>query len=372
MSHFLIAAGGTGGHMVPAHAVSEELKRRGHQTSLVTDARGAAIPNIFAGDDKHVIDAASIGGNPLRWIPALLKIWKGRRQASAVVAAHAPVCAVGFGGYPVLPAMMAALKGSVPTLICEQNAVLGRVNRLLAKRVDAVALSFPETERLPDGADAQVTGNPVRQRIVAIGKRPYPPVDDICPLRILIMGGSLGASILARVVPQALARLPEPLKRRLQVVQQAREEDFEAVCTAYSDAEIPADVRTYVDDVAQALADCHLFIGRAGASTISELTAAGRPGIFVPLPIATDDHQAANTREMVKAGAAAMIRQQAFTPENLARQVTQMLERPETLANAAARANAVGRPDAASRVADMAERLAGVGGQPQIHEENSV
>ncbi|MEE4349423.1 MAG: undecaprenyldiphospho-muramoylpentapeptide beta-N-acetylglucosaminyltransferase [Pacificimonas sp.] len=358
----LIAAGGTGGHMVPAFAVSEELKRRGWRTVLITDERGARVPGLFAGDERHIIDAATVGKNPLRWPGALLKILAGRRQAKAVISEAEPAVAIGFGGYPVLPAMMPAVSADIPALICEQNAVLGRVNRVLAGRVDAIALSFPDTERLKHPEKAEVTGNPVRADIAALAEKPFPPVDDICPLKLLVLGGSLGARVLSEVVPAGIALLPESLRRRVQVLQQAREEDFEAVSAAYREAGIPAEITTYLEDVPAALAESHLLIGRSGASTVTEMAAAGRPAIFVPLPIATDDHQAANTREMAEAGGARMIRQAQFSPETLSAQLALMLEKPETLANAAARARSVGRPGATAAVADLAERLAGVTG----------
>ncbi|MBZ6378905.1 undecaprenyldiphospho-muramoylpentapeptide beta-N-acetylglucosaminyltransferase [Pacificimonas flava] len=368
-ANFLIAAGGTGGHMVPAHAVARELERRGHRAVLITDERGAKIPGLFEGNEVHVIDAATPGKNPLRWPRAAMKILAGRRQAREVIGALQPAAAIGFGGYPVLPAMMAATKGGVPSLICEQNAVLGRVNRLLARRVDAIALSFPQTERLSHPEKAHLTGNPVRSDIAALANAPYPEVDGFSPLRILVLGGSLGARILSQVVPQALSLLPDALRRRLQVLQQAREEDFETVSAAYREAGIPAEITTYLEDVPAALADAHLFIGRSGASTVTELAAAGRPAILVPLPIATDDHQAANTREMVAAGGARMMRQEEFTPEGLCAQVALMLEKPETLRNAARRAKSTGRPDATLAVADLAERLAGCPGGTDVTRE---
>ncbi|MBV7257210.1 undecaprenyldiphospho-muramoylpentapeptide beta-N-acetylglucosaminyltransferase [Pacificimonas sp. WHA3] len=358
-AHYLVAAGGTGGHMVPAHAVARELERRGARVSLITDARGARLPGLFGGNDRHIIDAASIGRNPLKWPGAMWKIAKGRRQAAGILRDDPPAAVIGFGGYPVLPAMIEAAKAGIPTLIHEQNAVLGRVNRVLQGRVDAIATSFVQTSRLSAADKADFTGNPVRGDVAALARSDFPLFDDVMPLRVLVLGGSLGATVLSEVVPRGLAALPEPLRQRLQVMQQAREEDIADLAAAYRDSGIPADLSTYMEDVPAALARAHLFIGRAGASTIAELTAAGRPAILVPLPIATDDHQAANTAEMVAAGGAVMLRQDKFTPEALAAQIAAMVAKPETLANAAARAKSVGRPDAAIRVADMAERLAG-------------
>ncbi|MGB7405943.1 MAG: undecaprenyldiphospho-muramoylpentapeptide beta-N-acetylglucosaminyltransferase [Pacificimonas sp.] len=359
-AHYLIAAGGTGGHMVPAHAVARELERRGGRVTLITDERGARIPGLFEGNERHIIDAATVGKNPLKWPSALLKILKGRRQARRIIRDDEPVAAIGFGGYPVLPAMLAAIKAMVPTLIHEQNAVLGRVNRLLASRVDRIATSYAQTERLEHQGKATLTGNPVRADVADLAETPYRPFDDLTPLRILILGGSLGATVLSKVVPAGLALLPEELRQRVQVTQQCRESDIADVAAAYRDAGIPAQLATYMEDVPQQLAATHLFIGRSGASTVSELTAAGRPAILVPLPIATDDHQAANTSELVEAGGAVMLRQEQFTPEALAKQIAVMVENPGSLANAAARARSVGRPNAASALADIAEELAGI------------
>ena len=231
-AHFLIAAGGTGGHMVPAHAVARALERRGHRASLITDARGARLPGLFEGNERHVIEAATIGRNPLKWPGAMWKIAKGRRQARRMIAEDRPAAAIGFGGYPVLPAMLEAAKAGVPTLIHEQNAVLGRVNRVLAPRVDRIAMSYPDTKRLAAADKVVLTGNPVRADIAALAEEPFPRFDDIMPLRILVLGGSLGARILSDVVPKGLAMLPDAIRQRLQVMQQAREEDIAALAEA--------------------------------------------------------------------------------------------------------------------------------------------
>jgi UDP-N-acetylglucosamine--N-acetylmuramyl-(pentapeptide) pyrophosphoryl-undecaprenol N-acetylglucosamine transferase len=360
--HFILAAGGTGGHMVPAHALGHELMLRGHRISLITDARGERHADLFAEVDRHVIPAATIGGNPLRWLPAWLKIRAGRRAALQLFRDKNPAAVVGFGGYPVLPAMLAAVKAGIPTLIHEQNAVLGRVNRVLARRVDAIATSFPETAQLTAELAGKVTlvGNPVREAIAAIGRAAYPAFATGDVLRILVTGGSLGASVFADVVPDALGQLVPDLRHRLQVTQQCREEDIDRVRTTYRALGIPADLATYIDDMPAALARAHLVIARAGASTVSELAAAGRPSILVPLPIATDDHQAANTRELVGAGGARMVRQSAFVATPLARQIEKIALEPGALANAARRALSVGRADAGPRLASLVERLGGV------------
>jgi UDP-N-acetylglucosamine--N-acetylmuramyl-(pentapeptide) pyrophosphoryl-undecaprenol N-acetylglucosamine transferase len=358
--HFVVAAGGTGGHMMPAHALAEALIARGHSVALITDERGARFENLLTGGARHVIPAATLGRNPLKWPGAWLSIRAGRRAARRVIDAKPPAVVVGFGGYPVLPAMLAAQAAGIPTILHEQNAVLGRVNRLVAGKADVIATSFPDTLHVKHADKVSLVGNPVREAIAAIGRAPYPELEVDGIFRVLVTGGSLGAAVFGEVVPAALAELDPALRHRLQVTQQCRAEDIDRVRADYRRLEIPADLMIFIDDMPAAMRLAHLVIGRAGASTVSELCAAGRPAILVPLPIATDDHQAANTHEMVAAGGARMMRQSAFTPAELARQIEAMALAPGALANAARRALSVGRPNAAGALADLAERLAGV------------
>lgn len=364
--HYVLAAGGTGGHMMPAHALAEELVSRGHRVALVTDDRGARIPGLFDKAQVHVLPAGRLGGGPLGWLRAGRAIMTGRAMALRLYETFRPAAVIGFGGYPAFPALLAARKDGLPTLIHEQNAVLGRVNRLVASRVDAIATAYETIQRLPAGAKDKVhlVGNPVRDEVLALRDQPFPPLAEDGVFRLLVTGGSQGASILSEVVPEGLALLPEHFRRRLQVTQQCREEDIERVRARYAALEIPADLATYMPDLPERLAWSHLVIARAGASTIAELTAAGRPAILVPLPSATDDHQTYNAREMAKAGGARMIAQERFTPVELAKQMQKLGLEPEALANAAARARAVGRPDAARALADLVERQ-GQGSQPE-------
>ena len=264
---------------------------------------------------------------------------------------------IGFGGYPALPALLAATQAGIPTIIHEQNAVLGRVNRYVAGKVNAIAVAAHEVDRLsPKLAEkVHLIGNPVRGEVMALREQPYPPFSEDGLLRILVTGGSQGARVLSEVVPDGLAMLPPALCGRLQVTQQCRPEDIDAVRQRYAEHNIPAELGSYFEDMASRLADAHLFIGRAGASTIAELTAVGRPAILIPLPIATDDHQAANTREIVAAGGARAIRQEKFTAAELAKQIQAMAQHPETLANAAHAAWNCGYPHAVSDLADLVE-----------------
>ena len=359
--HYVLAAGGTGGHLIPAFALATELERRGHHVALVTDERGARIPGKPDFCPAHVLPAGRLGKNPLTWAKGLSGIWQGRAMALRLFESFQPSCVVGFGGYPALPALLAAQSAKIPTVIHEQNAVLGRVNRLLARRVDAIATAYREVGRMkPQWLNkVHLVGNPVRAEVLALRKASFPPLGEHGLLRVLVTGGSQGATVLAEVVPDGLAMLPPALRHRLQVTQQCRPEDIEMVRARYAAHQIPAELGTYFEDMDARLAETHLFIGRAGASTIAELTAVGRPGILVPLPIATDDHQAANAFELVKAGGARAIRQPGFLPKELAKQVQAIALAPDALAHAAHAAWNCGFPDAVSDLADLVESFGG-------------
>ncbi|MFM5907116.1 MAG: undecaprenyldiphospho-muramoylpentapeptide beta-N-acetylglucosaminyltransferase [Novosphingobium sp.] len=360
--HFVLAAGGTGGHLIPAFVLAEELERRGHHVALITDARGAQIPGKPASLTAHVLPAGRLQGkNPLSWIKGVRAIMEGRRMALRLFESFEPTCVVGFGGYPAFPALLAATSAGIPTVIHEQNAVLGRVNRFLAGKVNAIAASYSQIDRLAPKHEGKVhlVGNPVRSDVLALRNKPFPPFSEDGLLRVLVTGGSQGARVLSEVVPDGLAMLQPALRTRLQVTQQCRAEDLEAVRARYAGHDIPAELGTYFEDMASRLADAHLFIGRAGASTVAELTAVGRPAILVPLPIATDDHQAANCGDIVDAGGARAIRQERFTAVELAKQIQAMAQHPGSLANAAHAAWNCGYPNAASDLADLVESFGG-------------
>ncbi len=362
--HFVLAAGGTGGHMVPAAALAEELTKRGHRVALVSDARGVRFPGLFAegpgGVQTHVLPAGRFQAKkPLGWPSAIREMWRGRAMARELYKTFKPAAVIGFGGYPAMPALLAAFADRIPTAVHEQNAVLGRVNRLVAGRVDAIATSYGETARLAAKYDGKthLVGNPVREAVLALRTKAYPLLEDDGIFRVLVTGGSQGANILSQVVPDGLAMLPVTFRRRLQVTHQARIEDIDAVRAKYAQHQIPAELATYLPDMPAQLAWAHLVIARAGASTIAELTAAGRPAILVPLPSATDDHQTANAREITLAGGARTIAQDDFTAKELAKQMQRLGLDPAALENAAGRAKSVGRPNAVSDLADLVESL---------------
>jgi UDP-N-acetylglucosamine--N-acetylmuramyl-(pentapeptide) pyrophosphoryl-undecaprenol N-acetylglucosamine transferase len=355
--HFILAAGGTGGHMVPAHALARELGLRGHKVALITDERGKRIPGLFGDIEVHVMPAGRVSGGPLGWLKAWLGIRAGRAMARRLYAKEEPTAVVGFGGYPSYPAVLAALDLGIKTAVHEQNAVLGRVNRLLSGRVDAIATAYPQVERLNHRCARKVhlVGNPVREEVLAIGRERFPAIDDDGPLNILVTGGSQGATILSTIVPAGLGLLPEALRHRLRVVHQARPEDIEGARAAYASFGIQAELATYLENLPAVLATSHLVIARAGASTIAELTVAGRPAILVPLPSAMDDHQTVNAREMTAEGGARTIAQPNFTPQTLAAEIMALASDPEALIAAASHAKQCGRPKATQDLADLVE-----------------
>ncbi|MBB6425547.1 undecaprenyldiphospho-muramoylpentapeptide beta-N-acetylglucosaminyltransferase [Sphingopyxis sp. JAI128] len=357
--HFLLAAGGTGGHMLPAYALASELIARGHRVALVSDDRGLKIPGAPAEMETHVLPAGRIHGGPVGWLKAALAIRKGRRMAIDLIDEFDPAVVVGFGGYPSLPSLLAAGATKRPRVLHEQNAVLGRVNRMMAPRVDAVAVAYHNIQRYPAGHELKkhITGNPVRDEIVAIREDGFPPLPEDGIFRLLVVGGSLGATVLSDVVPAAIAMLPRALLDRLQVVQQCREDDIEAVRARYAELGVAAECAPYIKDFPERLRWAHMVIARAGASTVAELACAGRPAIFVPYPHAMDDHQTYNVVDLVEAGGAIAFQQPDFTPAEVAKHIQRMALEPGAIEEAAERAAGCGLPDATRDLADLVESL---------------
>ncbi len=353
----VLAAGGTGGHMFPALAVAEVLKRRGVEPVLVTDERGERYSAGFAGMEKHVLPAANVTKGK---VSGAVNLVRATLAARKLFADMRPVAVMGLGGYATLPALIAARLRGIPTCIHEQNAVLGRVNRLAAGFIDRVALSFGQTQRLDrkHAAKVVVTGNPVRAEVIALANASYAPPAGESPIRLLVLGGSQGASVLSEVVPPALVGLPGAIRARLAVTQQCRPEDIDAVRALYAQAGVAAELAPFFPDVAGRLVACDLVIARAGASTISELEVTGRPSILVPLPGAMDDHQTANAASLASAGGAWLMAQPSFTADALARRIEALAEMPEALAAASAAARGRATLDAAERIADMVMEFA--------------
>jgi len=357
---FILAAGGTGGHLFPAQALAGELMRRGRRVVVMTDARGHNYGSAFPGAEIATVPSATFANRgALGRLAAFGVILLGVLAAWRKLLNLRPRAVVGFGGYPSLPVMIAASIARIPAALHEQNAVLGRVNRLLAPRVTRIAASFPFARFAPkDSRRVVFTGNPVRPEAAALRSAPYGPPLPGGPIQLLIFGGSQGARALSELVPAALIRLPQALRERMAIVQQARTEDIDMVEAAYRAAGLKAEVAKFFSDLPRRMADAHLVIARSGASTLSELTVIGRPAILVPYPFAMDDHQAANAAVLEKAGAAWVVPQSALNPERLAELLTEIFRSPEMLGARAAAAKALGHADAAERLADLAENLA--------------
>lgn len=365
----VVAAGGTGGHMFPAASLAVALLGRGYRVALLTDDRGAQSSAIAGGVSVHVIRAGRLRPGLFGKVTGAVDLVLGTLQARRLLRDLKPCVAIGFGGYASVPTLFAAGRAGVPTLLHEQNAVLGRANRLLAGRARAIALSLPATMGLrdADAGKAHLTGNPVRADIAAIGQRPYVATGDGEPFRVLVLGGSLGAAVFARVVPAAVKLLSAEIRQRLDLVQQCRAEDVEPTRVAYRDLGVPAVLAPFIDDVPDRLAAAHLVICRAGASTVAELTASGRPALLVPYPHAADDHQTANAQRLVDAGAAWLMPQDHFTPQALATRIQELM-RNATLSRAAGCALAAATPDAARQLADLVTSVSdGVRQAPALH-----
>lgn len=368
---YVVAAGGTGGHLFPAEALAAELVRRGERVVLMTDGRSGAIASAgFATAERHVLPGAGLAGQGLRRAAAgVAALAAGTWRARALLADLRPAAVVGFGGYPSVPPVLAArlLPAShrPAVVLHEQNAVLGRANRVLCRGVDLLALCFADTARVPPAAPVGVLGNPVRPAVAALAGLPFEPPTDGGTLRLLVLGGSLGARVFADVVPAAVALLPPSLRARLAVVQQCRAEDEARVRAAYAELAVPAELSPFFPDVARLYAAAHLVVSRAGAGSVAEVACVGRPSVLVPLPSAIDDHQSANARALGAAGAAVVLAQPAFTARVLAEVLVARLDDPTLLARAASAAAALARPDAAARLADRVQELA----HHQIHGE---
>jgi UDP-N-acetylglucosamine--N-acetylmuramyl-(pentapeptide) pyrophosphoryl-undecaprenol N-acetylglucosamine transferase len=356
----VIAAGGTGGHLFPAQALAEALLARGWRIVLATDQRTEGFAAGFPCEQRIAVASATLAGGPTARLGQVLAIAKGVMEARAALRTLRPDIVVGFGGYPSIPTLLAARTLGLKTAIHEQNAVMGRANRLLAPGVAAVACAFPTLMKAPTKVKARavVVGNPVRPAIRAIAEAPYQAPAAGGPLRLFITGGSQGARVLSQTVPAAVAMLPETLRARLSVAQQTRPETLEAAADVYRAAGVAAELAPFFSDMAQRWTWAHLVVSRAGASTVGEIAVAGRPAILIPLGIALDDDQGQNARLLSDAGAAVVMREGDLTAERLSVVLAELLGDPHRLADMAAKARAQAVPDAAERLADVVERTA--------------
>ncbi len=354
----LLAAGGTGGHLFPAEALAHELTARGWEVHLATDERAERYAGMFPASAIHPIRSATFGSkNPVALARTFWRIWQGVRQASAVIAQIKPKAVVGFGGYPTLPPLYAATRRGVPTLIHEQNAVMGRANKALARRVTAVAGGFLSATG-PQADKIVVTGNPVRPAVIEASKVGYQPSRPGEPFKLLVFGGSQGAQYFSEAVPAAIAELAPELRARLRVVQQARKEDEAGVRAAYEKLGVPAEIAPFFTDMADRMAKAHLVISRSGASTVAEVAAIGRPAMLVPYPYALDHDQAANAAALAAAGGGEVCPQAGFTPSIIAGKLGDYMNLPQRCTDMAEAAKSVGKPQATMLLADLTEAIA--------------
>lgn len=358
---FLMAAGGTGGHVFPAEALTRELLGRGARVELVTDSRGGRFSQDIAVPVHHVM-ACALGKGIIRKLVSVIKMGIGTIQAMALLKKLRPTAVVGFGGYPSVPLLYAASRAGIPIVLHEQNAVLGRANRIMAPMAKLMATSYPHVIGIPANNKAKIvhTGNPVRPTFATVRATPYPIISEDGTIRLLVLGGSLGAAIFSSVVPKALALLPESLRHRVVVNQQCRAEDLEDTRASFAGAGIVAEVSPFFKDVPERMAQAHLIIGRAGGGAVAELTAVGRPSILVPFPYGHAGEQKANAEAVAQAGGAWIIPQEAFTPEALAVRLEALLSIPSNLTKAAAAARAWGTVTAADTLADNIYDIAGL------------
>jgi UDP-N-acetylglucosamine--N-acetylmuramyl-(pentapeptide) pyrophosphoryl-undecaprenol N-acetylglucosamine transferase len=354
----IIAAGGTGGHMFPALALAAELRQREQPVVLVCDARGARYvgPEVV----HRLIHAGSPSGRLTSGLAGLGRLAAGLWQSLRILHATRPIAVAAFGGYAAAPVGLAAALLRVPLLVHEQNAVLGRANRLITRRAARLALSFEATRGAEDVSPVKqiVTGNPVRAEVGALRGTPYRAPGPDQPFKVLVVGGSQGARVFGEVLPAAIARLTKDERARLALTQQCRPEHLERVASAYQGLGLAAELAGFFDDLPQRMADSHLVISRAGASSVAELLALGRPALLVPFRFAADDHQRANAEAVTAARAGWLIDEARLDAEALAAKLRTCLDRPQELMEMAQRAAELGRTDAASSLADALQSLA--------------
>lgn len=356
----LISAGGTGGHIFPAEALAKDLIGRGYHVSLATDKRGAQYDNFAGGIPTYILKSGGLKAGILSKVTTALSLAVGVVQAKLLLKKLEPQVVVGFGGYPSFPAVYAAQKKNIPTILHEQNAILGKANVYLAPKADRIALPLNNVAGINDEDKIRsvVIGNPVRTEIAALYNEPYPAIEQDGLLKVLVLGGSLGAHVFSDVIPDMVDKLADHYKSRLEIVQQCRAEDIDKVRERYRKAGVKADLEVFFDDVAARLAECHLVISRSGASTVAEVTTAGRPAIFVPYPHHKDQQQKRNADAVFDAGGAWVMTEDGFNADTLQARMEAFLQSPETLFTAAESARACGRPDAARRLGNLVTALA--------------
>ncbi len=351
----ILSAGGTGGHVMPAQALALDLLSRGYKVEVITDKRGMKFSGAFENVPLHEIKAGTMGAGLKGKLIGGVNLALGILQAQKIIRRKQPAIVVGFGGYPSFPAVYAAQKAKIPTILHEQNAIIGKANAMLVQKAERIASSTPELRGIDENDRVRTifTGNPVRSEIAALYTKPYPILDDDAQMRILVMGGSLGATVFSDILPKALSQLPANYRARLHITQQCREEDLESARKQYEAAGIEAVLSTFIDDVAGELENTHLVIARSGASTVAEVSTAGRPAIYVPYPHHKDQQQKMNADVIADSGGGWVMTENGFTAEAVLAKIETFLQNPETLFRTAEKARSCGRPDAARKLGNL-------------------
>ena len=360
MSKFMVVAGGTGGHLFPAQALANELQKRGHTVHLVTDNRANNFAADFPAEKTHIVPSATPNlRNPLQTAEASLTILQGIAKSYTLMKKEEPDAVIGFGGYPTFPPLIAASLRGIPTVLHEQNAVMGRANRATARFADKIALSFPTT-KYADKYEAKcvLTGNPLRDIVLQVANKPYPAIDDDGPINVLVTGGSQGAQVFSDMLPGAMLNIPDELRNRIRLVQQCREDDLKRATSVYADSRLNVELAPFFKDLPRRIANSHLIICRAGASTIAEIAAIGRPAVYVPLPGSLDQDQLHNAKNIVDVEGGWILEQGTLSPHSLATELTKILVDTDRLRVMAGNAKKAGRPDAVVNLANIAEQSA--------------
>lgn len=357
--HIVLTAGGTGGHLFPALSLAEALISRGDRVTIITDERGRRFQEDSKSADYkiRIVKISSPTGNLWHKLKCAVSLLKGYLHARRLLGKDKPDAVIGFGGYPSFPIMLAAQHLKICNIIHEQNAVIGKANLAIARKADFIAISLPHIAGLSSREEEKkvvYTGNPVRSEIQKLSGLGYPVLRTDEPFNILVLGGSQGASVFGEVVPEALNRLPAHEKKRLYVVQQCREEDLQTTRQAFDNAGISHEVRSFFNDIPERLRAAHLVISRSGASTVAEVTAAGRPAIFVPYPWHKDQQQKMNADVVADNGGAWVMAQNGFTPKALEAKLMILLQDPSVLEKAAEKSRECAVTDAAEKLADLA------------------
>ncbi|MGB7335139.1 MAG: undecaprenyldiphospho-muramoylpentapeptide beta-N-acetylglucosaminyltransferase [Salaquimonas sp.] len=351
----LLAAGGTGGHLFPAEALAHILRSRGYKIVLATDVRGNRFADHFPADKKSVISSATIASkNPIAILKALNALYQGYKQSSQLIKDLKPLAAIGFGGYPTLPPILAASRNGIPCLVHEQNAILGRANKMLASRMKAVAVGFPQVGEVPQVPVIE-TGNPIRPNVEAVLNTPYPERSRDDPFRLVIFGGSQGARFFSEILPEGVKGLSAKQRSRLSILQQAREEDKDALVRVFDEMGVKAEIAPFFGDLPNEISKAHFVIARAGAGSVTEIAVIGRPSLLIPLPGSLDGDQAANADAMKKANGGLVLRQAELTGSKLAEILQTAMDNPGEMKKMALAAKTTGTPDAAKRLADCVE-----------------